>query len=626
MANPVFALDLQLASRRNRGAVARWLIAAWLLAQFLALLGLAAWGEGVLKDWSLPHLADLYLQCFAFQHFLFLAIAAPAYLAGSITDDKANGTLPLLLTTELTPWQIIAGKLAARWVQVLMFAFVGLPLFFAVGGCFGLASWHAILGFFLLTGLVLFALGCWSIWVSVRSDQARTAAMRLYTMLGLLAVLILLAIPYGLPRLAPWLPLDVRAVLADIAFHLRCLDPLFVLAPAWGDSDGREFQLRLGIAAVFYTGVGISCLSLSAWRLRAEAVRSLSRTVDRHQKGPRRAPVDDDPVCWRERVAQRPWLRWLAASAIFAVSTGIGWWISDSPRLAYLFPVVWTLATFVFGLFIGIRASGTVTGERERQTWDSLLITPLETWEILVDKRRGVVQRYYLYCAAFALPMLLLSFRSGIGTFVISAGLLLVAWTALYFMASCGVWCSAFSSSSWWSIVGTVARGYGYCIWITLIVAGCYAAVALLLAPVIRFVLTQAGVADVPEWIWLVIASCTFAYLAWRFHKAADLRIWYAQTWVDDRERYGRNFVRSLTRAMRKHQERLDAKQALREAEKLAAVAQPGPAAAESHDTPPPSVNGTADRQERVQIVVSWSPTSEDDAHSSTPREQGRQP
>src|SRR5262245_64535947 len=111
MLNPVLILDLQLASRRGRTMLVRYLYALWLFMQVA---------------WVLAHLFDVpgspanfaaSLEWFIWfnvvQHFLLLLVAVPAQLAGAITDEKAKGTLQLLLTTHLTPAQIVIGKFAS---------------------------------------------------------------------------------------------------------------------------------------------------------------------------------------------------------------------------------------------------------------------------------------------------------------------------------------------------------------------------------------------------------------------------------------------------------------------------------------------------------------------------------
>src|SRR5262249_23171901 len=123
------------------------------------------------------------------------------------------------------------------------------------------------------------------------------------------------------------------------------------------------------------------------------------------------------------------------------------------------------LASFV----AGIRSSGAVTGERERQTWESVLLTPLETWELIEDKVHGTLDALRPYFVAFAVPATVVAFWMGLDAATFVLALLLLTWTAMYFMAATGVWCSARSKSSWRSLVATLGTGYGYLLFILLL-------------------------------------------------------------------------------------------------------------------------------------------------------------
>src|SRR5262249_17483444 len=59
-----------------------------------------------------------------------------------------------------------------------------------------------------------------------------------------------------------------------------------------------------------------------------------------------------------------------------------------------ILPVLATPASILLillSLWVGVRASGTVIGERERQTWDGLLVTPFSHRDLVLGKYRGIV-------------------------------------------------------------------------------------------------------------------------------------------------------------------------------------------------------------------------------------------
>jgi len=63
---------------------------------------------------------------------LFNMLVGPVFAAGSITNERERRTLELLLTTTLSPWQILSGKLVSSLrVSVVLTAFLVWPLLLA---------------------------------------------------------------------------------------------------------------------------------------------------------------------------------------------------------------------------------------------------------------------------------------------------------------------------------------------------------------------------------------------------------------------------------------------------------------------------------------------------------------
>jgi ABC-type transport system involved in multi-copper enzyme maturation permease subunit len=520
--------------------------------------------RGPVADADLDGALSLYLQTFVVLHFVLVALATPAFLAGAVTDEKVQGTLQLLLTTDLKPVEILLGKLLGRVVQLGLLVLVGLPLLCFVAAYYGALGVSGLLGLILLTLGVLFALGGVSLWESVRSRQTRDAALRLYVYLGLGSVGVWAAQQYALPLLLTAAKGDPARVqtLERVSAVLRCLNPVYVLGPAWGEGGSEEYFRRLRVALALYAACGTAFLALAVWRLRPLAIRYLEGVDRLRRKAPVRPAVDDEPVRWRERTAGRRLARWAAVAVVLAATTAASYWFYQTRDAL---PFLWQagVAGLLASLVIGIRASGAVSGERERKTWESLLLTPTDTWELVVDKRLGLMEWMYPYCYAFALPALgfalaLALETKGLDAVAFTGGMLLLGWTAMYYMASTGIWCSVSSRSSWRSLVATVGTGYGYCLVIVAVVAFAYLWLGCIIVPIFLLVLSCFGVKTVPVEVMLGLFVVTCLLLGWLLLRKADTKLWYAQAWIDNEERYGRTLTRSLARALRKHYERLE--------------------------------------------------------------------
>jgi hypothetical protein len=95
MLGPVFSLELRLAVRRGRLNALRYVYGGWWVLQFALLFLMLFRSEIELASprAGLGPFLNLSFQIFVAQHFIFLVLATPAFVAGAITDEKSQGTL-----------------------------------------------------------------------------------------------------------------------------------------------------------------------------------------------------------------------------------------------------------------------------------------------------------------------------------------------------------------------------------------------------------------------------------------------------------------------------------------------------------------------------------------------------
>src|SRR5262245_14162605 len=189
--------------------------------------------------------------------------------------------------------------------------------------------------------------------------------------------------------------------------------------------------------------------------------------------------------------------------------------INKEPAFFLLGGIVLVLACLV----VGIRCSGTVCGEREKQTWEALLLTPLANQQLIRNKLWGILGAAVPYVLAYMVPALVLAalvgppqgwlllglvggvctvlvaiFRKQVDSFAtfwvflviailsMVAALLLgalplfltfltsvVTTLAMFYMGAAGIWCSTRFSTSWRSLLATLGLGYlgGLVLWVT---------------------------------------------------------------------------------------------------------------------------------------------------------------
>jgi ABC-type transport system involved in multi-copper enzyme maturation permease subunit len=115
---------------------------------------------------------------------------------------------------------------------------------------------------------------------------------------------------------------------------------------------------------------------------------------------------------------------------------------------------------FLASLAVGIRCSGAITGERERQTWEALLLTPFSTRQLLNSKLWGILGAGLPYLLACAVPALLLAAVGGLGALLEAALWLGLTVPAVFYVGAAGLYCSARSRTSWRSLLGTLVYAY----------------------------------------------------------------------------------------------------------------------------------------------------------------------
>src|SRR5947209_10204371 len=128
---PVFRYDLVRVARRQPLALWR---AAYGLGLLLALFVLYvtalpdAWLGGTVTDKDAAGFATRFFGVFTAVQFAAVILITPALAANAVAEERANNTLPFLLTTHLTNREILLGKLTTRLLQVGLLVLTGLPV------------------------------------------------------------------------------------------------------------------------------------------------------------------------------------------------------------------------------------------------------------------------------------------------------------------------------------------------------------------------------------------------------------------------------------------------------------------------------------------------------------------
>jgi ABC-type transport system involved in multi-copper enzyme maturation permease subunit len=347
-----------------------------------------------------------------------------------------------------------------------------------------------------------------SVAVSVWSQHARAAVIRAYLVLLLLLVVPLAAFLFQ--------PTSAWSWIAPIQLQFVAADPLFVFEEVLtGTSPIRAVEPWAVLAMLVRNQMIVSLAALISATLLVRRVHL--RQSSKAQKKPRwrldlfRGTIGNRPMLWKEihaepSAAKLGLLGYVAMTLLFVFVVGCTMyvfhsvttspWRTASSYWEYALP----MGTFLSCgglLLVGARAATSVTSEKERQCWDSLLGTPLEPSQIIVAKILGslwAVRGLWLLLAIVWLPGAPLGSSFLMGIPVMAGSLLVIAM----FVAALGVRISLKAKNSLRAMALTIGVGIflggGYLLCCVPMMVHSHGDGEIILAPCIPFLLVFPGI------------------------------------------------------------------------------------------------------------------------------------
>lgn len=479
---PVLLYDLIRMTRRGRYFLLRILYgAALLLLLYMTFESTLGIHSASAPSNALANFAAQFFYNFMLLQFFAVLLLTPAYVGGAIAEEKVRQTMDYLLTTDLKNREIILGKLVSRLANLVLFFLAGLPILSLIQ-LFGGISPELLWSGFAATLLSLVSLSSISLWFSTQAKKPRDAIVLSYLLVICYYAgwgLIVLA-AYAIDR--SWGPnseFTAAAATAQalfesghlIAAYLRMHREVMAGSGSYQNILG-DLLLRYGI---FHGVVTLLFTTLSIVSVRRVYIRQRYGTPqhgeERERRRRRHRPIRDDAMMWKERHIESRFHMGKIGVAMFVllalIVLGFGMFIlayfgasgSGKPELMEMMNVyvrvAGTLLTLLLVVVIGVRASGSIGSERERQTIDGLLASPLEINAIIRAKWWGSIHSgrwlFYLLCMVWLFGLV-----AG-GLHILALPLLLVlVWIYAAFMASLGMFFAAASKTSLRAMMQTV--------------------------------------------------------------------------------------------------------------------------------------------------------------------------
>jgi ABC-type transport system involved in multi-copper enzyme maturation permease subunit len=408
---PVLFYDMIRAARRGRYILLRVMYAGFLLFILFCVWLDLGWRGGDHRQASI--LALKFFEAFMLVQLIAVSILTPAFVAGAISEEKDRKTMEFLLATDLRNREIVLSKLGARVANLTLFILTGLPILGLIQFLGGVDPVLVLTGF-AATGMTMLGLAGLSILNSVLFKRPRDAIAITY--LYLISYIALGTAAFILQKTGGFRYIDFPLWFGDGAPTLSNLvnwlntGNILIAIINIGMAGSSAAPALLEEYALFH---GILALVSVVWaiiRLRPVALRQAFASVPKAGARHRARPaVGELPMLWKEICVEGGVrLNWVVAillAILFLLTLAPGafivimhylvwnrggdhWFVQEINmwvRLAGTFVACLTI------LSVAVRASTSIGNERDKQTLDSLLTSPMDSDTMLWAKFIGTL-------------------------------------------------------------------------------------------------------------------------------------------------------------------------------------------------------------------------------------------
>ena len=340
--------------------------------------------------------------------FIAIQIIAVVMMSSAISEEIQRRTLGVLMTTPISSFQIVLGKLLSKLLQLILLLAISMPLL-AIVRVFGGVPWNYVTASLCVTLTAAGFAGAVSLTFSTYTRQAQQVMARTLLVCFLLyaapsIVVQLLQLRYGI-TLVP----DATLAYAN-PFIVMVSATVNMLSAAPGFLPGAwvpRCAIMTVLSALLLIVSTISVRKVGLCQATGQPGIFSSRKERRAARANRRAerdiparpgwviPVKGQPIAWKEMRTLfarsgrlMPILSAALATCVVAVAYGYcayeGWLALKEVQTTFI-------AAYLFlGLLRAATSAATsITSEKEARTWPSLLATAMTDKQIVFGKIIG---------------------------------------------------------------------------------------------------------------------------------------------------------------------------------------------------------------------------------------------
>jgi ABC-type transport system involved in multi-copper enzyme maturation permease subunit len=485
---PVLFYDMVRTARRSRYSLIRILYGGFLFVTLCYLVMILAltprMGGQPLRPRDTAMVAEWFFAFYMIVQVVIVVVLTPAYVAGAIAEEKDRKTLEFLMATDLDNREVVFSKLLSRLANMTLLLLTGLPIL-SILQLMGGVDPELMLAGFAGVGLTMLGIASISILFSTLMKKPRDAISVTY--LFLLAYGSVATVPLIIPGTWVMMPIwfgENPPTLRDAIQVLNAGNPIAAIRDVIVAIEGGNRGARTNLAAElpgiltrytwFHLALSAFCIAWSILRVRAIALKQTpaGTTMTMRWWEHLRPRVGGFPMLWKEFFIEGRtkvnWLVWIAALVIVVLTLGSGFWIVGDnffhergfgrqfrEAMNIWFRVAGTAVGCLSILMLGVRAATCITSERERDTFDSLITTPMSGDGMLLAKVVGNLTSVRPAWFWFAAILLLALVTGGLNPLAVP--LILAAWFVYaVFVTLLGTMFSVFCKSSIWSALFTM--------------------------------------------------------------------------------------------------------------------------------------------------------------------------
>jgi ABC-type transport system involved in multi-copper enzyme maturation permease subunit len=412
LTGPIFNKELRVSSRRKRNYFLRFayvlLLTAFISFVWFVTTRIGGSASLVYQVSRMSQTGKYITTTIIWFQFIAIQLIAIVMLSNAISDEIYHRTLGLLMTTPISSFQIVIGKLSSKLLQLVLLLVVSMPLL-AIVRVMGGVPWGYVVSSLCMTLTAAIFAGSVSLAFSITNRHSHSVIVR--------AVFVCLLFYIGPPVVVQLMQLvyQVRIVSEATLFYVNPFIAMGFASESMLSAVSVGLALSWPLHCVIMLGISAMLLVFSTLRIRKVGLRQatgqagifasrkerrmangklkttmLSRSASRRIK-----PVKGPPVIWKEMINL-----WIKNSRLSVVLTSI----LAVLLLAFIYGycayvdflgrqethIAFILVYFFFGLLrTATSAATSITSEKEARTWPILLITPLTEKQIVLGKIVG---------------------------------------------------------------------------------------------------------------------------------------------------------------------------------------------------------------------------------------------